>query len=201
MIRTLVAAFVFSAGAIIAGEPVAPGAPAPAFTLPDATGKEVSLASFAGKVVVLEWVNYDCPFVKKHYESGNLPALQAEWTAKGVTWLSICSSAAGKQGNFAGAELTARIAAEKAVPTHYLVDASSAVGKSYGATTTPELVVIDASGVVRYHGAIDSIRSTKAEDVAKATSHIRDALTAVTSGKPVAVAQTKPYGCSVKYAD
>ena len=184
-----------------AAEPLPAGTAAPAFTLPDATGAQVPLASYAGKVVVLEWVNFDCPFVKKHYASGNLPTLQKEWTGKGVIWLSVCSSAPGKQGYFTGEALTARIASEKAAPTHYLIDADGAVGKTYGAATTPQLVVIDAGGVVRYHGAIDSIRSTRIDDVAKATSHIREALAAVTNGQAVTTSQTKPYGCSVKYAD
>ncbi len=188
------------ATALIAADPVAPGSPAPAFTLPDAGGAPVTLAGFAGKTVVLEWVNFDCPFVKKHYSgSGNMPKLQAEAKAKGVVWLSICSSAAGKQGNFAGDALTARLAAEKAAPSHYLIDADGAVGKAYGAVTTPQMVVIDGTGVVRYHGAIDSIRSTDAADVAKATNHVSAALAALAAGKPVEPAATKPYGCGVKY--
>jgi len=182
-----------------AGEPVQPGTKAPAFTLTDAEGKTTSLADYAGKTVVLEWVNFDCPFVQKHYRSGAMPALQAKWTAQGVTWLAINSSAPGKQGNFTGEALTARIAKEGFKATRYLVDADGTVGKTYGAATTPQMVVIDGSGVVRYHGAIDSIRSTEATDVAKATNYVDAALTALASGKPVEVAQTKSYGCSVKY--
>jgi hypothetical protein len=187
------------ATALAAADPVPPGAKAPAFTLTSAAGASVSLASFAGKTVVLEWVNYDCPFVKKHYSQGAMPALQAEAAAQGVVWLSICSSAAGKQGHFAGEALTARIAAEKAVPAHYLIDADGAVGKAYGATTTPQMVVIDGVGVVRYHGAIDSIRSTDAADVAKAENHVRAALADLAAGRAVATPQTKSYGCGVKY--
>ena len=187
------------ATALAAADPVPPGAPAPAFTLTSATGTSVSLASFAGKTVVLEWVNFDCPFVKKHYGAGAMQALQAEAAAQGVVWLSICSSAPGKQGHFAGEALTARLAAEKAAPTHYLIDADGAAGKAYGAATTPQMVVIDGAGMVRYHGAIDSIRSTEAADVAKAQNHVRAALADLAAGRAVATPQTKSYGCGVKY--
>lgn len=184
---------------LCAGEPLAAGATAPAFTLASAGGEQVALASFAGKTVVLEWVNYDCPFVRKHYAGGHMPAMQAEWTGKGVIWLSICSSAAGKQGHFAGDALRQRIATEKAVPTHYLIDADGAVGRAYGAATTPQMVVIDGSGTIRYHGAIDSIRSTEAADIPKAVNYVAQALAELAAGKPVSVPQSKSYGCSVKY--
>jgi peroxiredoxin len=197
MIRTLFATLL--ATALVAADPLAPGTAAPDFTLPDATGANVSLASFKGKTVVLEWVNYDCPFVKKHYASDNLPGMQAAWKAKGVVWLSICSSAAGKQGSFSGAELTARITAEKAVPSHYLIDAAGSVGRTYGAQTTPQIAVIDATGVIRYHGAIDSIRSADQADIAKATNLTNEALTAVLAGTTVATPRSAPYGCGVKY--
>ena len=199
MIRLL--AFITLAFSIpaFAGDPVPPGSKAPAFTLTDAQGKTASLAEYAGKTVVIEWVNFDCPFVQKHYRDGAMPALQAKWTAQGVTWLAINSSAPGKQGHLTGEALTARIAKEGVKATRYLVDTDGAVGKAYGAATTPQMVVIDGSGVVRYHGAIDSIRSTDAADVAKATNHVDVALTALAAGKPVEVAQTKSYGCSVKY--
>lgn len=200
MIRHLATLVLMAFAALsFAGDPVAPGTKAPDFTLTDASGAQVALASFAGKTVVLEWVNYDCPFVKKHYGSGNMPALQAEAKSKGVVWLSICSSAKGKQGRFEGTDLTSRIASEKAVPTHYLIDGDGVVGKAYGATTTPQMVVIDAKGVVAYHGAIDSIKSTNQDDVAKAVPHLKQALAAVLAGTPVPVAQTKSYGCGVKY--
>jgi peroxiredoxin len=182
-----------------AGDPVPPGAKAPAFSLSDATGKTVTLAQFAGKTVVLEWVNFDCPFVKKHYSAGDMPKLQQKWTATGVVWLAINSSAPGKQGHFLGDALQARIAQEGAKPTHYLVDADGTVGKAYGAATTPQMVVIDGTGVVRYHGAIDSVRSTDASDIAGAINHVDVALTELAAGKPVSLAQTKSYGCSVKY--
>lgn len=198
----MIRAFILSAIALaaFASEPIPPGAKAPSFTLPSADGRTVSLAEHAGKTVVLEWVNYDCPFVKKHYQgSGNIPKLQAQAAKDGVVWLSICSSAPGKQGHFAGEALAARIAAEKAVPAAYLIDVDGAVGKAYGAATTPQIVIVDKEGVVRYHGAIDSIRSTDAADVAKATDHVSAALADLAAGRPVATAQTKSYGCSVKY--
>lgn len=196
---TRMLALAFLATALVAADPLPPGSKAPDFTVKDATGASVALSSFAGKTVVLEWVNYDCPFVKKHYASGNMPKLQAEAKAKGVVWLSICSSAPGKQGHFAGEALTARLAAEKAAPHHYLIDADGAIGKAYGAATTPQMVVIDGTATVRYHGAIDSIRSTDPADIAKSVNYVSTALDEVLAGKPVTTAQSKSYGCSVKY--
>lgn len=173
--------------------------PAPDFTLKDIDGKEYKLSSFKGKYVVLEWVNFDCPFVKKHYSSGNMQALQAEATKKGVIWLSICSSAPGKQGHFPIADLKKRIATEKAVPTAYLIDENGAVGKLYGAKTTPHMFVIDSIGKLRYAGAIDDMPSTKVDDIPKATNYVRAALDAVTNGRAVAVKSQTPYGCAVKF--
>lgn len=173
--------------------------PAPDFTLKDIDGKEYKLSSFKGKYVVLEWVNFDCPFVKKHYSSGNMQALQAEATKKGVIWLSICSSAPGKQGHFPIADLKKRIATEKAVPTAYLIDENGVVGKLYGAKTTPHMFVIDSIGKLRYAGAIDDMPSTKVDDIPKATNYVRAALDAVTNGRAVAVKSQTPYGCAVKF--
>lgn len=173
--------------------------PAPDFALKDIDGKEYKLSSFKGKYVVLEWVNFDCPFVKKHYSSGNMQALQAEATKKGVIWLSICSSAPGKQGHFPIADLKKRIATEKAVPTAYLIDENGVVGKLYGAKTTPHMFVIDSIGKLRYAGAIDDMPSTKVDDIPKATNYVRAALDAVTNGRAVAVKSQTPYGCAVKF--
>lgn len=178
-----------------------PGQTAPTFTLPDAEAKSVALADFRGKWVMLEWVNYDCPFVKKHYGSGNMQALQKEAQAQGVVWLSVNSSADGKQGAFRGAELKERIQAEKAAPTHYLIDADGKVGHSFEAKTTPTLVLINPQGVVAYRGAIDDKPSTDAEDIAGSRNYVREALAAIKDGKPMAVTSTKSYGCSVKYAN
>lgn len=176
-----------------------PGQSAPAFTLVDADGKTASLADYAGKTVVLEWVNFDCPFVRKHYGAGAMQALQKETTSKDVVWLSIASSAPGKQGHFEGDGLRARIAKEKWAGTRYLVDAEGKVGRSYGARSTPQMVVIDPHGKIAYAGAIDDRPSADAEDLKAARNHVRDALAAMSAGKPVEPSATVPYGCTIKY--
>ena len=173
--------------------------PAPGFTLTSTDGKQFSLSEFRGKYVVLEWVNYDCPFVRKHYSSGHMQKLQATYTGKDVVWLSICSSAPGKQGHFEGEDLTDRIVGEKAKPTAYLVDADGTVGRMYEAKTTPHMFVIGPDGVLLYAGAIDDIASTDADDLAIARNYVTAALDAAMAGKPVEVKTSKPYGCSVKY--
>jgi hypothetical protein len=178
-----------------------PGQLAPPFTLPDAAGTKRSLADFKGKWVVLEWVNYDCPFVKKHYGSGNMPALQKEMRAQGIVWLSINSSAEGKQGSFRGEALQARMKTEKAEPDHYLIDADGKVGKSYNAKTTPTMVLINPQGAIAYVGAIDDHPSTDAEDIPKSVNYVKQAVSQAFAGKPVETASTKSYGCSVKYAN
>jgi hypothetical protein len=176
------------------------GQPAPAFTLIDLNGKTLSLADFKGKVVVLEWTNPECPFVKKHYDkSGNMPATQKSAVADGVIWLSINSSAAGKEGDYDVAAAKLWLAAEKSAATAYLRDIDGKVGHLYGAKTTPHLFVINAEGVLVYAGAIDSIRSANPSDIAKAENYVSSALAAIKAGKPVEKANTQPYGCSVKY--
>jgi peroxiredoxin len=178
-----------------------PGAEAPAFSLPDAQGKNRSLADYRGKWVVLEWVNYDCPFVQKHYGSGNMQKLQSEARAKGVVWLSVNSSAPGKQGHFEGAELARRMAEVKAGPDAYLLDPDGKVGKAYQAKTTPTLFVINPEGTVMYAGAIDDKPSTDQEDIPAAKNFVRAALDAAMAGKPVETASAPSYGCGVKYKD
>jgi peroxiredoxin len=173
--------------------------PAPAFTLIDQNGTSHSLSDFKGKTVVLEWVNYECPFVRKHYDSGNMQRLQKEYTTRGVVWLSVSSSAPGKQGHYDADEIRKRLTTEKASPTAYLVDADGTVGKAYGAKTTPHMFVIDKEGVLAYMGAIDDIASTDVDDVAKAKNYVSASLEALMDGKKVAVKSSKPYGCSVKY--
>ena len=176
------------------------GEAAPGFTLTDIKGTTHNLSDFKGKTVVLEWVNPECPFVVKHYEkSGNIPALQKTATADGVVWLSINSAATGKQGDFDAEKVAAWSAKTKASPTAYLRDADGKVGKAYGAKTTPQIYVINAGGVLVYNGAIDSIRSTDAADIAKSENFAAAALASVKAGQPVAKATTQPYGCSVKY--
>ncbi len=175
------------------------GEAAPAFTGTTAEGKTVSLSDYAGKVVVLEWHNKGCPFVVKHYESGNMQALQKELTAKDVVWLTINSSAEGEQGYEAGADALKTAAEQKAAATQIIIDASGEIGKAYDAKTTPHMFVIDKDGKLAYAGAIDDRASFKQEDIEGAKNYVREAVAALAEGKPVEVSSTKPYGCSVKY--
>lgn len=183
--------------------PVVPAAainkPAPSFTLTGADGKKYSLSDFAGKWVVLEWSNFGCPFVRKHYGSKNMQGLQKEYVAKNVIWLTICSSAPGKEGNFIGDALTGKIKEMGLNSTAYLIDADGKVGKSYGAKTTPHMFVINPIGELVYAGAIDDKPSTKLEDVAGATNYVKAALDAGMKGEVILVSSTPSYGCSVKY--
>ncbi len=197
--RALFLALIAIGTAALAADSPSPGSPAPAFTLPDAAGKSHSLSDFKGKYVVLEWVNFGCPFVRKHYDSGNMQGLQKEYTGRGVVWLSVCSSAPGKQGHFEGKELTERITAEKSAATAYLVDREGTVGQAYGAKSTPHMYVINPEGKLIYAGGIDDKPSTDRDDVTTAVNYVREALDAALSGKPVTTATTRPYGCSVKY--
>ncbi len=176
------------------------GQPAPDFTLTDLAGQTHSLADYKGKVVVLEWNNPDCPFVKKHYDSGNIPNLQKSATADGVVWLVINSGASGKEGaNYTSAEITSWLQKSSAAPTAYCFDHDGKVGHLYNAKTTPDMYVINADGILVYDGAIDSIRSAKTDDIAKATNYVKAALDALKSGQPIAKPVSEPYGCSVKY--
>lgn len=175
------------------------GKPAPDFTLADSNGNQVSLSQFKDKFVVLEWLNYDCPFVMKHYNSGNMQDLQKAWTGKGVTWLSIISSAPEQQGYYEAVDVNRLNAQKKASPTAILLDPAGTVGKLYGAQTTPHMFVIDPQGVLVYQGAVDDIRSTNPDDVAKAKNYVSAALDEAMAGKPVSTPSTKSYGCSVKY--
>jgi peroxiredoxin len=174
------------------------GSPAPAFTLTDVDGKTRSLADFKGKTVVLEWTNAECPFVKKHY-SGNMQQQQATAATDKIVWLTINSSAEGKQGHVDGASAKQVIARTGGKQTAYLLDAPGAVGKAYGAKTTPHMYVIDGAGILKYAGAIDSIPSADVADIPKATQYVPAVLSDLDSGKPVRVASSQPYGCSVKY--
>ena len=174
--------------------------PAPAFAGVGADGKPIKLDAYKGKTVVLEWTNHECPFVKKHYESGNMPTLQKDATGKGVVWLQVVSSAPGKQGHVDGATAQQLNAKRNAVPSATVLDADGKIGKMYGAQTTPHMYVIDPTGQLVYKGGIDSIPSADKGDLAKAENYVTAALAAVSAGKPVAKASTKPYGCSIKYA-
>jgi peroxiredoxin len=185
--------------ALPASAGVAVGEAAPDFSVTDSNGKTQTLAQYKGKTVVLEWNNPECPFVRKHYSSGNMQKQQADAVADGVVWLTINSGANGKQGHLDGAGANAFVAQYHATPTAYLLDPDGKVGKLYGARTTPHMYVIDASGTLRYMGGIDSIASTDKEDLAKATQYVRQALAELKAGKPVSTATSQPYGCGVKY--
>jgi peroxiredoxin len=176
-----------------------PGEVAPDFTLTDSKGTSHKLSDFRGKLVVLEWLNHECPFVKKHYSGGDMQKLQKEYTAKGVVWLSIISSAPGKQGHRTGPQADVDTQDKNASPTAVLLDPAGEVGQKYGAKTTPEMFVLDKEGKMIYAGAIDSIKSTDSADIAKAENHVRQALDAALADKPVPTPKTTPYGCSVKY--
>jgi peroxiredoxin len=175
------------------------GDPAPAFSLVDTNGREHALGDFKGKIVVLEWFNHDCPFVKKHYDSGNMPGLQSRYTGKDVVWLSINSSAPGKQGNYPPEKANELSSEKKSAATYVLLDPEGTVGRLYGAKTTPHMYVIDGAGVLRYEGAIDSVSSTDKDDIAGATNYVAAAVDALKGGKPVDPSVTQAYGCAVKY--
>lgn len=192
MKKSLLSAFLFVAAVAHAAPEI--GKPAPAFTAKDSAGTEVSLSDFQGKTVVLEWMNEGCPFVKKHYDSGNMQKLQKSAVEDGVVWLTIVSSAPGKQGH-----LDAGQAAEKKAEigsSALLLDEDGTVGRAYEAKVTPEMFVIDGSGTLVYMGAIDD---TPGGDPASAKNYVTAALNALKSGQPVEPAVTKPYGCGVKY--
>lgn len=176
------------------------GQPAPPFELKDAGGKTVQLADFKGKHVVLEWTNPGCPFVAKHYGSQNMQGLQKEFTAQGVVWLSISSTAPGNPEYLAPAALSAKYQAWGASATGLLLDDSGAVGKAYAAKTTPHLFVIDPAGKLVYAGGIDDKRSADPADVKTAKNFVRAALLESLAGKAVSVPSAAPYGCGIKYA-
>ncbi len=175
------------------------GEMAPAFELKDANGKSHTLASFKGKTVVLEWLNHECPFVKKHYDSNNMQTQQANATKDGVVWLSIISSAKGEQGYLEPKDALNVSAEKKSKATAVLIDAAGTVGKAYGAKVTPHMYVIDGTGKLVYNGAIDDKASTKVEDVKGAKPYVAEALASVKKGEAVKVSATKAYGCGVKY--
>lgn len=190
-------ALVIAASTALAAPEV--GQPAPDFTLTDSNGKEHKLSDFKGKFVVLEWLNHGCPFVVKHYSSGNMQKLQKEFTGKDVVWLSIVSSAPGKQGHMSAEETNAAIAEKGAAPTAVLLDESGTVGKLYDAKRTPEMFVVSPEGVLIYAGAIDDKKSTDAADIEGTVNYVKQALDEALAGKPVSVPKTEAYGCSVKY--
>jgi peroxiredoxin len=177
------------------------GKPAPNFRLPDSNGKQTGLADYRGSFVVLEWTNHDCPFVRKHYDSGNMQKLQKEATAKNIVWLSVISSAPGRQGHVSPEEANELTRARNASPSAVLMDPDGKVGRLYGARTTPHMFIADPESMLIYMGGIDDKPSTRRSDVDIAKNYVRIALAQAMDGQPVAEAVTRPYGCSVKYAD
>ena len=175
------------------------GEAAPEFTGTDSHGQTHKLSDYHGKFVVLEWTNNGCPFTKKHYDSGNMQALQKEWTAKGVVWLTILSSHQGAQGYMTAAAENAYMERMHAAPTAAILDPTGAIGHEYDAKTTPDMYVIDPQGKLVYAGAIDNKATTDLADVKDATNYVSEALQEAMGGQAVAVAYTRPYGCSVKY--
>jgi len=199
-----IAAAVLVPALMLAAPPVAAqqatGRPAGDFRLFDANGRAVTLSQFRGQPVVLEWNNPGCPYVKKHYDSGNMQRTQGAARAMGGVWLTINSSAPGKQGHMTGSEATAFVRSAKAQPTAYLLDPAGRVGRGYAAKTTPHIYVVDARGVLRYQGAIDDRPTADQADIKGARNHALAALTDLKAGRAVSVAESRPYGCSVKYA-
>jgi peroxiredoxin len=175
------------------------GQPAPSFTAGATNGSNVSLAEHRGKIVVLEWTNHECPYVRKHYETGNMQALQKEAKAKDVVWLTIISSAPGEQGHVTAAQADELTRSRQAVPTAVLLDPRGTVGRLYDAKVTPHMYVIDPKGVLMYAGAIDDRPTTRRADVQTAQNYVRVALAAVMAGQPVKTPVTRAYGCTVKY--
>lgn len=200
-VMALVATFMISTAPIAAKAAATVGQNAPDFSVTDDTGATRNLSDFKGQIVVLEWTNPECPFVGKHYKSGNMQKLQKEAVERGVIWLRVNSSAPGKQGYMKVGQAIRKADENKVEATATLLDPNGTIGKAYGAKTTPQMFIIDKEGKVAYAGGIDSISSVDVADVAKADKYFEKALDDVEDGRAVSVATTKPYGCSVKYAD
>lgn len=197
-VRSLLAAALLAAPTALLAATV--GQPAPSFSAVDSNGKTYALPDLKGKTVVLEWTNDGCPFVKKHYGSGNMQALQKDATAQDVVWLSVVSSAPGAQGFADGARANELTEKRGAHPSAVLLDPQGKLGHLYGAQTTPHMFVIDKAGTLVYNGAIDSLPSSDPDDIAKATNYVNQALSQLAAGQSVTPPTTKPYGCSVKYS-
>ncbi len=179
---------------------IASGAPAPDFSVTDATGAVRTLAEFAGQNMILEWTNDGCPYVRKHYDAGNMQAVQREAAQRGWTWLQVISSAPGEQGYLDGPGALARVQTDQATVAATLLDGEGIMGRAYGALNTPQIVMINGEGQVIYQGAIDDRPSARPETLEGATNYVRAAWSDLDAGQPVQIAQTQPYGCSVKYA-
>lgn len=175
------------------------GEAAPDFEGVDTSGNVHRLSDYRGKIVVLEWTNHDCPFVRKHYNAGNMQAQQREAAAQGVVWLSVISSAPGKQGHVSREQADELTRSRNAEPHAVILDSEGKMGRAYDAKTTPHMFIIDAAGKLAYMGGIDSISTASLDDIPRATQYVRIALQEMAAGKPVSTPVTKPYGCSVKY--
>jgi hypothetical protein len=176
------------------------GQPARDFKLTDMNGKTVQLSQFKGKTVVLEWHNSGCPFVQKHYNSGNMQKTQAAAVGQGAVWLTVNSGAPGKQGHMTLEQTRAFMKSSGSKASNYLLDPEGTVGKGYDAKTTPHIYVINPAGTLVYQGGIDDKPTAAAADIAGARNHVLTALAEMKAGKPVSVAESRPYGCAVKYA-
>ena len=195
----LIVVLIAAVGSVAASARPAIEQPAPAFTAVDTDGNRVSLQDYTGKTVILEWTNHLCPFVEKHYDSGNMQALQKKYTGQGVVWLSVISSAEGKQGYVTAKEADQLTASRDAGPSRVLLDPAGTVGRLYAAKTTPHMYIIDGKGILRYMGAIDSIPSAQVGDIARATNYVEQGMTELLAGVAVSQPVTRAYGCTVKY--
>lgn len=187
---------------LAAASPASPpeiGEPAPTFTLPDTYGTEHALEQYRGQWVVLEWLNYGCPYVQKHYRTDNIPGQQEKWRAEGVVWLNIVSSAPGKQGYYEPGEMNAQSEKMGNQADAVLLDPEGTVGMMYEAKTTPHMFVINPEGTLLYMGGIDDVPTARDEDLERATQLVDQALTEAMAGKAVSVPTSRPYGCNVKY--
>ena len=196
---TLITASSFIATTLLALNAPPVGNAAPDFSLTDAKGKTHSLSDYKGKYVVLEWFNPECPFVKKHYGSGNMQNLQKEFTGKGIVWLTIDSNAPGTEGNLTPEQAEKVASAWKTKQTALLLDPEGKAGRAYGAKNTPNMVIINPEGKIVYEGAIDSKATPNPGDIPSSTNYVKAALEESLAGKPISNPTTRPYGCSVKY--
>ena len=201
MLKSILCAAAATALPALAAANAVVGQPAPAFSVTDTAGKPVSLADFKGRTVVLEWVNPGCPYVRKHYDSANMQATQKGAADKGVVWLAVNSTHPSHYDYRKPADLAGWMQSQKAAATHTLMDADGKVGRAYGARTTPHMYIVDARGTLVYAGGIDDKPSANPADTKTARNHVSAALADIAAGRPVAQAATRPYGCSVKYAD
>ena len=197
--KSLITASIVGAFAIATSSAVEIGKKAPAFTATNVKGEEVSLSNYKDKIVVLEWTNFECPFVEKHYSSKNMQKLQSDYTGQDVIWLTVNSSAEGKGGYLEPSKLGEKTMAEGSKSTEVLVDSDGTIGKAYDAKVTPHMMIIAKDGTLAYSGAIDSKPTTDVADIDTAEKLFANALDAVIAGKEIINAKNKPYGCGVKY--